>query len=64
MKKPRAIFCWACGRRLWGRKHVERVIDGHPMILHISCSERLLKGLEVFDESARDKHMEDEGYKV
>ena len=62
MKKPRVRFCWACGRRLWGRHHVERIIDGHSRILHKSCSKRLLEGKEVFDENARDEHMESEGY--
>jgi hypothetical protein len=58
MKKPRARFCWACGRQLWGRHHIERIIDGHHRILHKSCSQRLLEGKEVYDESARDIHLE------
>lgn len=36
-KKPRVRWCWSCGRKLWGNHHVEKMIDGHPRILHETC---------------------------
>lgn len=44
-KKPRVKFCWHCGRKLWGRHHVELFIDGHDRTLHESCRE-LMEGGE------------------
>lgn len=36
--KPRASFCWLCGKQLYQHKIcVEMVIDGHPRILHKQC---------------------------
>lgn len=40
--KPRAQFCWECGKQLYQRKiHTEAVIDGHPRILHKECARQL-----------------------
>ena len=36
--EPRAKFCWLCGNKLWGTKHVEQTIDGHPRIMHVECA--------------------------
>lgn len=33
------MFCWLCGRKLWGNHHVKKVIDEHERTLHKSCSE-------------------------
>lgn len=42
MTKPRAAFCWHCGRQLYQRKiHVEAIVYGHPRILHKQCAKEL-----------------------
>ncbi len=51
-QKPRAQFCWACGRQLYQRKaFTEMVVDGHPRILHKQCAKSLDKG--TFEESCQ-----------
>ena len=39
--RPRVNFCWLCGRKLWGNKHIETFVDGHIRILHKACHERI-----------------------
>ena len=40
--KPRAKFCWLCGKKLWqGKIHAEMVVDGHHRILHKMCVNRV-----------------------
>ena len=43
--KPRTRFCWLCNRKLRGNHHVEKMIDGHPRILHKDCGKRAEAGL-------------------
>jgi len=37
-EKPRARFCWECGRKLYGNHYKEIIVDGHPRILHKQCA--------------------------
>ena len=37
--KPRAKFCWVCGRKLRGNHFIEKRIDEHLRICHKSCGE-------------------------
>lgn len=36
---PRVKFCWECGNKLWGNRHVHMDIDGGDKILHKQCAE-------------------------
>lgn len=45
--RPRVNFCWLCGRKLWGNKHIETFVDGHIRILHKACHERIERGIDV-----------------
>lgn len=39
--KPRAKFCWECGRLLWGRRvHVVVEVHGTEVIVHKHCAEK------------------------
>jgi len=40
-REPRAKFCWECGRKLWGNRHVLKEIDGQIRTLHKACAEKL-----------------------
>lgn len=37
-EKPKAKFCWLCGKKLWGNKGTVAHIDGHERILHKECA--------------------------
>lgn len=58
--KPRAQFCWLCGRKLRGRIHfAEMVVDGHSRILHKRCAKLLEEGQnEEIDEMMNDYFQE------
>ena len=32
-------FCWACGRKLWGRQGVVKEVDGEFRMLHKGCAD-------------------------
>jgi hypothetical protein len=38
---PRVKFCWECGRKLWGNKHVHMMQDLEDRILHKSCAKEI-----------------------
>ena len=48
MTKPRSSVCWECGKEL-GKKgdggyyYTEKVVDGHPRIMHNSCANKVAK---------------------
>ena len=50
--KPRVRFCWLCGRKLWGNKHVETFVDGHIRILHKACHQKIERGLDEIETPA------------
>lgn len=56
------MFCWICGRKLWGNHHVKKVIDEHERTLHKSCSEG--KGgrpdYELIDENRKCEYCGEE----
>ena len=57
--KPRVGFCWACGNRLHGRQHVERVVDGALRVLHNFCAQKLARGDEIEDITEADDREEE-----
>lgn len=46
--KPRVSFCWECGRKLSEYGFVERKVDGHLRLFHITCSNRLILQLPSY----------------
>ena len=64
-KKPRVRFCWECGNQLVGNTFQEKVIDGHPRILHKSCGNRVSRPTvgdfdKIRDERASRRFLEEE----
>lgn len=42
--KPRARFCWDCGKQLYGNHHMEiKGRDDNTRIFHKSCAKTFLK---------------------
>ena len=51
--KPRAAFCWHCGKQLYQRKvFVEVIIDGFPRILHKTCAKTLKENPDAYYEES------------
>lgn len=43
---PRVRFCWWCGRKLYGRHHVDVEVDGLPRVMHVQCNKNRAKGYD------------------
>lgn len=55
LPKPRSTLCWSCGKKLYqSRIHVEKVVEGHPRILHKQCWKDLNNQEEEETESYED----------
>ena len=59
--KPRSVVCWSCGKLLYQRRvFVEKLVDGHPRILHKDCAKKIdnqdLEENEYYDSEIEDCH--------
>lgn len=61
LSEPRVKFCWCCGNKLWGNTFKEKVVQGHPRVMHTRCAK--LHSPEVTAQrTEKPKHLfEDSG---